>query len=403
MPDNKPATNPILYPSPRLHAADDYTEAEVRLANRNSGIHLEMLRHDVTPIGMHYLLSHFDVPYVRDESSWSLELTGLIGKPQTLGLNELRQLPFQQRTVTLECAGNGRSLLRPRWSSMSWTCEAVGTAVWGGAPLSALVDQLELQEAANTVVFSGADKGVDGGKLHSFERSLSLQQMADSDAMLVWEINGQPLPPQHGFPLRLIVPGWYGMASVKWLREIHFTDEPFQGYQQVNTYHYRESGQDSGTPITDMRVKSLMVPPGIPDWYTRNRLMTAGEVDLHGRAWSGHGRAVTQVEFSAQKIDSSEFDENPVIKAEAAAAANREIAELDWQPATLAANDDHYAWTGWKCRWSAEPGHYRLRCRATDERGDVQPLMSRWDRGGFGNNVVQTVDVWVEKELPLGT
>ncbi len=403
MQENELKANPILSPEPRQHGTDDYTEAEVRLGNRNSGIHLEMLRHDVTPIGMHYLLSHFDVPYVNDESSWSLQLSGQIGKPQTLRLSDLRQLPFQERTVTLECAGNGRTLMRPRWRSMPWTCEAVGTARWGGTPLSALLDHVELPDGVETVVFCGADKGVDGGNLHAFERALSLQQIAASDVMLAWQINGQPLPPQHGFPLRLIVPGWYGMASVKWLREIRFTDKPFQGYQQVNTYRYRESDQDEGTAVTDMRVKSLMVPPGLPDWYSRNRLLAAGPVELQGRAWSGNGRAIRQVEVSVQKINSAEPDAADNKVAHAAAAANDNIPELDWQTAVLVPSAEPYAWSGWSRQWLAEPGHYRLRCRATDDRGDVQPLVSRWDRGGFGNNVVQSVDVWVEKELPQAT
>lgn len=393
MSENKTLSNPILNPGPRQHAAGGFSESEVRLANRNSGIHLEMLRHDVTPIGMHYLLSHFDVPYVEDEQSWSLELNGLLGKPGKFGLRELRELPFQERTVTLECSGNGRALVRPRWPSMQWTYEAVGTARWGGTSLSALLDLVEPESEAGFLVFAGADSGVDGGTLHAFERALTMQQASASEVMLAWEINGQPLPPQHGFPLRLIVPGWYGMASVKWLREIRFTDEPFQGYQQVTGYHYRDTAEDPGTPITNIRVKSLMVPPGIPDWLTRNRLMAAGDVILQGRAWSGAGRAIRKVEVAIEEIEGEQVDSAMV-------AASTEPPALDWRAASIEPGNDAFAWSAWKCNWKAEPGQFRLRCRATDERGDVQPLQSRWDRAGFGNNVAQTVDVWVEKELP---
>ncbi len=395
MPENKAQTHPILSPTARRHAADQFSENEIRLANRNSGIHLEMLRHDVTPIGMHYLLSHFDVPYIEDENSWALEVSGLVNKPDKFGMDALRQLPFVERTVTLECSGNGRALLRPRWPSMQWAYEAVSTARWGGAPLAALLDLVEPDARAEVLVFCGADSGVDGGKLHSFERALTMQQAHASEVMLVWQINGQPLPPQHGFPLRLIVPGWYGMASVKWLREIRFTDQPFEGYQQVNTYRYRESAQDPGTPVTDIRVKSLMVPPGIPDWMSRHRLLAAGEITLHGRAWSGAGRSVIKVEVAVEELDATQVD--------SAAAAVSEPAELEWRAAAIEPGKDVYAWSAWHCNWKAEPGHYRLRCRATDERGDMQPLVSRWDHAGFGNNVVQTVDVWVEKELPAAT
>ncbi len=111
----------------------------------------------------------------------------------------------------------------------------------------------------------------------------------NEDVLVVWGMNGAPLAPQHGFPLRLVVPGWYGMASVKWLNRIQVLAQPFDGYQQTPNYHYRQKREDPGVPVSTMRVKSLMVPPGIPDWYTRHRTVEAGPVELTGRAWSGGG------------------------------------------------------------------------------------------------------------------
>jgi len=391
--------NPILDPKARENLpGEDYSSAEVALANRNSGIHLEVMRHDITPIGMHYLLSHFDIPYVENAQDWSLALTGLVELPVSVTLEQLSALPRVERTVTLECAGNGRSLMQPRWPSMPWTCEAVGTARWGGARLSDVIELAKPDDTATELVFCGADSGVDGGDYHTFKRSLTLAQIAATDVMLAWEINGQPLPPQHGFPLRLIVPGWFGMASVKWLTEICFTDTPFQGRQQVGSYQYRASADDPGVPVTELRVKSLMIPPGIPDWYTRDRLLAAGTVELFGRAWAGAGARISLVEVAIEA--GPEDSPGQWLDTQGAKDAT-DPDGLIWQPAILSEPVDDYAWTGWRLDWNAKPGAYRLRCRATDEHGNRQPVVAAWDKGGFGNNSVQCVSVWVEQELPV--
>jgi DMSO/TMAO reductase YedYZ molybdopterin-dependent catalytic subunit len=188
------------------------------------------------------------------------------------------------------------------------------------------------------------------------------------DVLLAWAMNGSPLPPQHGFPLRLVVPGWYGMASVKWLRRIEALAQPFDGYQQVGSYVYRQKPGEPGIPVSTMRVKSLMAPPGIPDWYTRNRVVERGPVELSGRAWSGGGVAIAKVEVG--------FDG-------------------DWREAALDPPHDKYAWRGWRCTWQATPGDYVLACRATDANGQTQPLGPPWDERGFGNNAVHRVRVTV--------
>jgi DMSO/TMAO reductase YedYZ molybdopterin-dependent catalytic subunit len=191
----------------------------------------------------------------------------------------------------------------------------------------------------------------------------------DDDILLVWAMNGQPLLPQHGFPLRLIVPGWYGMASVKWLNRIELIDRPYDGHQQTKTYIYRQDENDPGTPVTTIRVKSLMVPPGIPEWYSERRLVEPGTIMLHGRAWSGSGTPINSVEVCV---------------------------DGQWQPAVLDSESEKYAWRGWRCEWQATSGAHQLKCRASDANGETQPLEPRWDQGGFGNNCVQTVQVWCE-------
>ena len=395
------AKNPILHPQSRGHGGDEFSLTEVQLANRNSGIHLEVLKHDVTPVGMHYLLSHFDIPYVPSGDDWLLSVSGLVDKPVQLDLKRLSEMPSLRQTVTLECAGNGRALMEPRWRSMPWSSEAVGTASWSGTSIRHVLEHAGVQGNATTVVFSGADKGVDSGNVHRFERALDISDALSDEVMLAWQINGQPLPPQHGFPLRLIVPGWYGMASVKWLDSISVTDRPFTGFQQVKTYNFRQTADDPGRPVTTMRVRSLMIPPGIPDWFTRRRLMRTGTTLLEGRAWSGAGRAVARVEIAVERLADGDdpTDQGP-------AAATEPVgdlpADLVWNDAQLRAASERYSWSGWQWKGNFEAGCYRLRCRATDESGNIQPLQAPWDNAGFGNNAVHTLDVWVVDQIPTG-
>ena len=369
-----PAKNPLLNPKSKTHSDGEFTHTEVQLANRNSGIALETLHHDITPIGMHYLLSHFDIPYVADEKEWTLKIGGLVDKPISLDLEALKQLPRVTKQVTMECAGNGRALLKPHWPSMPWTYEAVGTAEWHGTRLIDVLNQVTLKDEAIQWVFKGADSGIDSGIQHEFARSLSIELADNPDIMLAWEINGQPLPPQHGYPLRLIVPGWYGMASVKWLNRIEAIDHVFEGYQQVGTYVYKQDNDDIGIPVTSIRVKSLMVPPGKPDWYTRKRLLASGDVILHGRAWSGFGVPINKVEV---EVDS------------------------EWHEAEVFPANEKYAWSRWQYKWNAKAGYHPLRCRATDANGDIQPLEPPWDKSGFGNNCVQLTEVWVEDDISV--
>ena len=194
--------------------------------------------------------------------------------------------------VTLECAGNGRSLLHPRPLSQPWRLEGVGTAEWTGVPLAYLLAQAGVDDDAVEVVFTGADAGIQGGVRQKYARSLPIKEAMRPDVVLAYEMNGRELPPQHGYPLRLVVPGWYGMASVKWLESIQVVTHPFEGFQQAVAYRYQKDADDAGTPVSRIRVRSLMVPPGIPDFFTRSRVLPAGPVMLQGRAWSGEGSVV---------------------------------------------------------------------------------------------------------------
>src|SRR5215208_6066032 len=265
-------------------AGQGITEEELRLAARNHGLLLEALRHDLTPPGLHYLLIHYDIPAV-DPDTFRLEIDGAVERPLTLSLDELRAREHVAEPVTFECAGNGRALLEPRPVSQPWLTEAVGTAEWGGTPLKPLLDEAGPSEKAVEVLFSALDRGIEGGVPQAYERALPI---ADADhGLLAYEMNGAPLPPQHGFPLRLVVPGWYGMQNVKWLTRRTVLEQPFEGYQNAVSYRLYNADGEPGEPVTRMRPRSLMIPPGVPDFLTRERRLERGRVTLSGRAWSG--------------------------------------------------------------------------------------------------------------------
>jgi len=272
-----------------------YTE-ELQLALRNHGMPLEALRYPITPTGLHYLLIHYDIPEVNAEQ-WRLKITGLVGKPLELTLDEIKKRPRLTMPVAMECAGNGRALFAPRRISQPWLLEAIGNSEWAGTPLRGILQDAGLNSAAVEIVFTGLDQGVEGEQIQFYQRSLTVDEAMRDEVLLVYEMNGEPLPPQHGYPLRLLMPGWYGMASVKWLDRIEAVAEPFRGYQMARAYHYTRTADEPGEAVTLIRARALMIPPGIPDFMTRNRLVDAGVVALTGKAWAGRV-GVSDVEVS---------------------------------------------------------------------------------------------------------
>jgi sulfane dehydrogenase subunit SoxC len=357
-------------PARGLFESGEITGEELQLAARNHGIPLEALRWPVTPLGLHYLLIHYDVPRV-DPASWSLTVDGLVARPLTLSLDDLRALPPRTVTVTMECAGNGRALLEPRPLSQPWLVEAVGTAEWRGALLRSVLDEAGLEAEAVEVVFTGLDRGVEGGVEQEYRRSLPVDEAGRDTVLLAYEVNGQPLPPQHGFPLRLVVPGWYGMTNVKWLARVTAVGEPFAGYQQAEGYRLRADDEDPGTPVSRILPRALMVPPGIPDFMTRRRYVEPGPCPIEGRAWSGLA-PVQAVEVTAD-------------------------GGHDWHSATLDAESlGRWAWRRWSWTWEpGAPGDYELWCRARDTAGNEQPVDQAWNLKGYANNAVQRVPVTV--------
>ena len=338
---------------------------ELQLAARNHGMPLEALRYPVTPVGLHYLLIHYDVPVVEPDG-WRLTISG--ERELELSLDDLRARPAAEHTVTMECAGNGRARLEPRPVSQPWILEAVGTARWRGTPLRPLLEEAGFDGPVE-VLFTGLDRGVEGGVEQAFQRALPLEEALRDEVLLAYEMNGAPLVPQHGAPLRLIVPGWYGMTNVKWLSRIEFLEQPFAGYQQTWSYRVRQAEDEEGEPLQRMQPRSLLVPPGIPEFFTRERTVRAGEVQLEGRAWSGHA-PVAAVEVS-------------------------DDGGATWSDAELEPAGEPWAWRGFTYRWEAKPGEYVLCSRTRDEAGNEQPVEPPWNLGGYANNAVQRVQVTV--------
>ncbi len=355
-------------------ASSEITLEELQLAARNHGMPLEALRYPVTPVGLHYLLTHYDIPAV-DPSSWMLRVGGLVRSELSLSLEEVSARPAVRMPVTMECAGNGRARLSPRPVSQPWLLEAFGTAEWGGTPLRPILEEAGVLEDSVEVLFTGLDRGVEGGEEQRYERSLPLAEALRDEVLLAYEINGQPLPPQHGFPLRLLVPGWYGMTSVKWLERITVIDRPFLGYQQRHSYRLRQEEDEEGEPLTRMLPRALMVPPGIPDFPSRQRFVEPGPCLLEGRAWSGWA-PIAAVQVSAD-------------------------GGTTWDDAELGEPAAPWAWTPWRYLWEpASPGDVELCCRARDAAGNAQPLEQRWNLGGYANNAVQRVAVTVRPPAP---
>jgi DMSO/TMAO reductase YedYZ molybdopterin-dependent catalytic subunit len=238
-------------------------------------------------------------------------------------------------------------------------------------PLAEVLDEAGLDESAVEVVFTGLDRGIDGEIEQDYARSLDVAEAVTAGAVLAYEMNGQPLLPQHGFPLRLVVPGWYGMTNVKWLDTIEAVATPFDGYQNTGAYRIRQEEGEQGRPVTLIQPRALMRPPGIPDFYTRARLVRPVATTLSGRAWSGRA-PISRVEVSTD-------------------------GGVTWLDAQITRPfDSPWAWCAWSIRWEpAGEGDYVLCCRATDEAGNVQPLEPDWNLGGYENNAAQRVPVTV--------
>ena len=320
----------------------------------------------VMPNARFYVRNHFQIPTL-DPAAFRLNVGGLVDRPMSLSVADLRQMPSRTLVVTLECAGNGRTGFNPAVDGEKWDLGAVSTAEWAGVPLVEVLDRAGVRANAREVVFRGADGGtVEGHKEPiRFERSLRLDQTREAEALLVYAMNGEPLPVQHGYPVRMIVPGWYAVASVKWLTEIEVLDRPFVGHYQTDKYQLEreQEGRIVREPVTLQRVRALITEP------VRDQEVACGDLVVRGVAWSG-AAPIERVEVS--------------------------VNGGSWHEARLVSERKRYSWQWWEIVSRAtEPGLINLRARATDLAGRTQPECAEWNRLGYGNNAIQQVPIRV--------
>src|SRR5437660_1087884 len=251
----------------------------------------------ITPTKAFYVRTHFPIPKI-DKNKWRLRVEGEVKKPFELGYDELLKLKSRKIPVTLECAGNNRNFLEPKVKGVQWGLGAVGNAEWTGVPLSILLERAGVKSTAREIILEGADRGKledpksPPGEL-SFARSIPLAKA--SDVLLAYKMNDVDLPPEHGFPVRAIVPGWYAVASIKWLQQIIVTDKPFNGYYQTLDYAFWKRRGDTAelTALSEMQIKAEIAGPKQGDMVAAN-----SNVRVHGAAWTGDGQ-VTKVELSS--------------------------------------------------------------------------------------------------------
>lgn len=331
------------------------TERLVTLTERpwNAETPRAALQERLTPNGQFFVRNHFDMPELRPDT-YVLGVDGLVRRPEEFTLSELRRLPQRRVRAVLECAGNGRSRMVPRPPGLMWGDGAVGCATWEGPTLRDLLSRAGPLPEAMEVLFRGADVGVEEGRTLRFERSLPISEALREEVVVALRMNGEALGPEHGAPARLVVPGWYGVASVKWVTSIRLLEHPFAGWFQRDRYVWKD-----GTPVTSLRPKSHVVRPG------DGARVRAGLLRVEGRAWASGGVETVQVRA----------DDGP------------------YRSAILTETGHPHGWCWWKAILKLAPGPHTVTARARDARGRWQPLDPVVDRLGYGYNTVHSVRV----------
>ncbi|MGD8210898.1 MAG: sulfite oxidase [Desulfobacterales bacterium] len=303
-------------------------------------------------------------------TDWRLQVEGLVGKKLSLTFKDLRRLPKVEAADTLECSGNSRSLLSQKASGNPWTIGGVGNAVWGGIRLRDVLETAGLRENANHVAFEGFDKPMGSAGI-KFIRSIPIEK-AMSSTLLAYEMNGAPLPVEHGYPLRALALGWTGASCVKWLRRIEVLERAFEGFFMDKVYRVYQKGEDpkSGEVVKEIQVKTIIVEP------EKDQILSTGTVPVRGAAYAGEA-GIETVEVS---VDLG----------------------TTWHPAEMIGLDQPFAWRHWEYLWEVDTGgDHTIMARAIDTRGNRQPETAQWNTLGYGNNGVRehAVRVRIEAEV----
>ncbi len=329
----------------------------------------------ITPNERFYVRNHLYTPQV-DAATWRLRVEGEVERPLSLALDELKRFDRAGEVVTIECAGSGRAFYQPRVAGIQWGKGAVGTARWAGLRLADLLKKAGAKKTGRHVAFDGADQSIGG--VPDFIRSIPIEKCLHPATLLAWEMNGQPLPVQHGFPLRLIVPGWEGAASVKWLTRLSVQEREADGFFMATAYRYPNRPVAPGEAVdpadmqvlTSLDVKSIITAPG-----EGAKFAPGAPLEIRGNAWAGEAE-VTRVDVSTDR-------------------------GRTWQAAELSAERAPFAWRRFRYSWKAPGrGSYVLLSRATDTQGRVQPIAPQWNPSGYLWNVVDHVRIHVGDPAP---
>ena len=333
----------------------------------------------ITPIERFFVRTHVYVPAV-NLSEWRLKVEGEVSTPLTLTMEDFKALPSVELVCVLECAGNGRGLYQPQVPGLQWTNGGVGNGRWRGVRLAELLKKAGIKESAKEILFNGADQPI--GRMQDFERTITVKKALDPNTILAYEMNGEPLPVKHSFPLRLVASGWAGDSWVKWLTSIRVLDKEFDGFWMKNAYRHPGKAVAPGTavppeqmqPVTSLRVKSVIASPG-----DGARTALGKPVTIRGVAWSGDAGPVTAVDVS---VDGGRT----------------------WRPARLGRDQSQFGWRQWELAWTPQrDGYYNVMARARDTAGDTQPFAQEWNPSGYGWNVTPRVGVEVVNELSAAT
>ena len=326
----------------------------------------------ITPIDRFFVRCHTYTPPKVNLSEWSLKIDGKAGKPMTLTMDDLKKMPRVELVSVLECAGNGRAFYEPHVAGSQWAFGSVGNGRWTGVRLRDVLHKAGIQSSATEILFDGAD--VPLGKMQDFRRTITVAKALHPDTLLAYEMNGQPLPVQHGFPLRVIAPGWASDSWVKWLQHIEVLDHEYDGFWMKTAYRHPAKPVAPGTavsaaemvPVTDLNVKSVIAVP--------SRWAKPGMVRLQGTAWS---------------------NSSPVKRVDVSTDGGK-----TWKQAKLGGPATQYGWRLWQLDWKAPEGKYTVISRATNAAGQTQPLTEAWNPGGYLWNVAQPMSITIAAVAP---
>ena len=326
---------------------------------------------EITPVEHFFVRCHTMIPQVK-LPDWKLEIAGLVEHPLSFTLADLKKLPRAELVSVLECAGNGRSFYRPPVAGAQWRFGGVGNARWTGVRLKDVLEKCVTKPAVTQLLLDGAD--VPLVKMPKFRRTLEIAKAMHPDTLLAWEMNGKPLTADHGFPLRVIAPGWASDSWVKWLTRIELLDHDFDGFWMKTAYRHPAQHVAPGTavdpkdmiPVTNLNVKSVIAHPG--EWAG------PGVVTVQGVAWS-NASPVSKVEISTD-------------------------AGKTWSPAEFTGKATKYGFRKFIYTWEAAEGRYTLTSRATNEAGQAQPLEPEWNPNGYLYNAAQTMLVTISRRRP---